>query len=113
MNQKEIFEYIKKQYPDNTERSTQNGQQITIFKNQRNAIPYAIFYQSNETVISIMEVQAELDMISNYIEMYHLAPAKRMNQKHWLAVPMDGTVSDSKVLDLLDRSYDIVDEQEK
>ena len=28
-------------------------------------------------------------MISNYIEMYHLAPAKYMNQKHWLAVPMD------------------------
>ena len=56
----------------------------------------------------IMEVQAESDMISNYIEMYHLAPAKYMNQKHWLAVPMDGTVRDSKVL-----GYDIVDEQEK
>ena len=61
----------------------------------------------------IMEVQAESDMISNYIEMYHLAPAKYMNQKHWLAVPMDGTVRDSKVLDMLDMGYDIVDEQEK
>ncbi|WP_207668931.1 hypothetical protein [Blautia faecicola] len=39
--------------------------------------------------MSIMEVQAESDMISNYIEMYHLAPAKYMNQKHWLAVPAD------------------------
>ena len=62
---------------------------------------------------TIMEVQAESDMISNYIEMYHLAPAKYMNQKHWLAVPMDGTVRDSKVLDMLDMGYDIVDEQEK
>ena len=61
----------------------------------------------------IMEVQAESDMISNYIEMYHLAPAKYMNQKYWLAVPVDGTVSDSKVLDMLDMSYDIVDEQEE
>ena len=52
-------------------------------------------------------------MISNYIEMYHLAPAKYMNQKYWLAVPVDGTVSDSKVLDMLDMGYDIVDEQEK
>ena len=50
--------------------------------------------------MSIMEVQAESDMISNYIEMYHLAPAKYMNQKYWLAVPVDGTVSDSKVLDM-------------
>lgn len=94
MNQQEIFEYIKKQYPATPERITQNGKQITIFKNQRNNIPYAIFYQSDESVMSIMEVQAESDMISNYIEMYHLAPAKYMNQKHWLAVPMDGTVRD-------------------
>ena len=45
------------------------------------------------------------------IEMYHLAPAKHMDQKHWLAVPLDGSVSDSKVLDLLDMSYDLVDGQ--
>ena len=100
MNQQELFEYIKKQYPATPERITQNGKQITIFKNQRNNIPYAIFYQSDESVMSI-------------IEMYHLAPAKYMNQKHWLAVPMDGTVRDSKVLDMLDMGYDIVDEQEK
>ena len=36
MNQQEIFEYIKKQYPANPERITQNGKQIIIFKNQRN-----------------------------------------------------------------------------
>ena len=90
MNQQEIFEYIKKQYPATPERITQNGKQITIFKNQRNNIPYAIFYQSDESVMSIMEVQAESDMISNY-----------------------GTVRDSKVLDMLDMGYDIVDEQEK
>ena len=82
MNQQEIFEYIKKQYPANPERIIQSGKQITIFKNQRNNIPYAIFYQSDESVMSIMEVQAESDMISNYIEMYHLAPAKYMNQQH-------------------------------
>lgn len=50
-------------------------------------------------------------MIGSYIEMYHLAPAKHMDQKHRLAVPLDGSVSDSKVLDLLDMSYDLVDGQ--
>ena len=34
-----------------------------------------------------------------------------MDQKHRLAVPLDGSVSDSKVLDLLDMSYDLVDGQ--
>ena len=113
MNQQEIFEYIKKQYPATPERITQNGKQITIFNPQRNNIPYAIFYLSDESVMSIMEVQAESDMISNYFEMYHLAPAKYINQQYMLAVPMDGSVRDSKVLDMLDMGYDIVDEQEK
>ena len=60
-----------------------------------------------------MEVQAEPDMIGNYIEMYHLTLAKYMDKKHWLAVPLDGSVSDSKVLDLLDMSYDLVDGPEE
>ena len=51
MNQQEIFEYIKKQYPANPERITQNGKQSTIFKNQRNNIPYAIFYQSTVPIL--------------------------------------------------------------
>jgi len=81
MNQQEIFEYIKKQYPATPERITQNGKQITIFKNQRNNIPYAIFYQSDESVMSIMEIQAESDMISNYIEMIW-ATISLMNRKN-------------------------------
>ena len=42
MNQQEIFEYIKKQYPANPERITQNGKQSTIFKNQRNNMLFFI-----------------------------------------------------------------------
>ena len=104
--QKVVIFYTKKDI------ITKSRYSVTIFKNPRTAAPYAIFYQPAERT-TFMEVQAEPDMIGNYIEMYHLAPAKYMNQKHWLAVPVDGTVSDSTVLDLLDMSYDIVDEKEK
>ncbi len=55
MNQQEIFEYIKKQYPATPERITQNGKQSTIFKNQRNNIPYAIFYQSDAAIVNLWE----------------------------------------------------------
>ena len=110
MNQQEIFTYIQKQYPTHPDTINKSGYPVTIFKNPRTAAPYAIFYQPAERT-TFMEVQAEPDMIGNYIEMYHLAPAKHMDQKHWLAVPLDGSVSDSKVLDLLDMSYDLVDGQ--
>ena len=80
------------------------------YRRIRDTLVHAIFYQPAERT-TFMEVQAEPDMVGNYIEMYHLAPAKHMDQKHWLAVPLDGSVSDSKVLDLLDMSYDLVDGQ--
>ena len=110
MNQQEIFTYIQKQYLIHPDTITKSGYPVTIFKNPRTTEPYAIFYQPAEKT-TFMEVQAEPDMIGNYIEMYHLAPAKYMDQKHWLTVPLDGSVSDSKVLDLLDMSYDLVDGQ--
>ena len=110
MNQQEIFTYIQKQYPTHPDTINKSGYPVTIFKNPRTAAPYVIFYQLAERT-TFMEVQAEPDMIGNYIEMYHLAPAKYMDKKHWLAVPLDGSVSDSKVLDLLDMSYDLVDGQ--
>ena len=110
MNQQEILTYIQKQYPTHPDTITKSGYPVNIFKNPRTATPYAIFYQPAERT-TFMEVQAKPDMIGNYIEMYHLAPAKHMDQKHWLAVPLDGSVSDSKVLDLLDMSYDLVDGQ--
>lgn len=112
MNQQEIFTYIQKQYPTHPDTINKSGYPVTIFKNPRTAAPYAIFYQSTEKT-TFMEVQAEPDMIGNYIEMYHLALAKYMDKKHWLAVPLDGSVSDSKVLDLLDMSYDLVDGPEE
>lgn len=102
--QKVVIFYTKKDI------ITKSRYSVTIFKNPRTAAPYAIFYQPAERT-TFMEVQAEPDMIGNYIEMYHLAPAKYMDKKHWLAVPLDGSVSDSKVLDLLDMSYDLVDGQ--
>ena len=102
--QKVVIFYTKKDI------ITKSRYSVTILKNPRTAAPYAIFYQPAERT-TFMEVQAEPDMIGNYIEMYHLAPAKHMDQKHWLAVPLDGSVSNSKVLDLLDISYDLVDGQ--
>ena len=102
--QKVVIFYTKKDI------ITKSRYSVTIFKNPRTAAPYAIFYQPAERT-TFMEVQAEPDMIGNFIEMYHLAPAKYMDKKHWLAVPLDGSVSDSKVLDLLDMSYDLVDGQ--
>ena len=78
MNQQEIFTYIQKQYLIHPDTITKSGYPVTIFKNPRTTEPYAIFYQPAEKT-TFMEVQAEPDMIGNYIEMYHLAPAKHMD----------------------------------
>ena len=38
-----------------------------------------------------------------YIRRYH------MNKQHWITILLDGSVSEAKVLDFLDMSYDLID----
>ena len=36
-------------------------------------------------------------------------PGYHMNKEHWITMLMDGTVSEAKILDFLDMSYDLID----
>ena len=38
-----------------------------------------------------------------------VVPAYHMNKEHWITMLMDGTVSEAKILDFLDMSYDLID----
>ena len=39
----------------------------------------------------------------------YVIPAYHMNKEHWITMLMDGTVSEAKILDFLDMSYDLID----
>lgn len=34
-----------------------------------------------------------------------------MNKKHWISVLLDGSVGEARILDFLDMSYDLIDNE--
>ena len=38
-----------------------------------------------------------------------ITPGWHMNKKYWITILLDGTVSEAKILDFLDMSYDLID----
>lgn len=54
-------------------------------------------------------MKCEPDMVGVLIETYGFLPGYHMNKEHWITMLMDGTVSEAKILDFLDMSYDLID----
>lgn len=44
-----------------------------------------------------------------HLLVYGFLPGYHMNKEHWITMLMDGTVSEAKILDFLDMSYDLID----
>ena len=40
-----------------------------------------------------------------------IKPGWHMNKKYWITILLDGTVSEAKILDFLDLSYDLIDQK--
>ena len=62
----------------------------------------------NETV-DIMDVKCDPEMTSMIIQTYEFLPGYHMNKQHWITILLDGTVGESKILDFLDMSYDLIE----
>ena len=60
-------------------------------------------------LIEIINVKCEPDMASLLTQTYGSLPGYHMNKKYWITMLLDGTVSEAKILDFLDMSYDLID----
>ena len=61
------------------------------------------------TKIDIINVKCDADMVGLLTQTYGFLPGYHMNKKYWITMLLDGTVSEAKILDFLDMSYDLID----
>ena len=61
------------------------------------------------TKIDIINVKCDPDMVGLLTQTYGFLPGYHMNKKYWITMLLDGTVSEAKILDFLDMSYDLID----
>ena len=50
-------------------------------------------------------------MVSLLTQTYGLLPGYHMNKKHWISVLLDNPVGEARILDFLDMSYDLIDNE--
>ncbi len=62
-----------------------------------------------DTKVDILDVKCDADMVGLLTQTYGFLPGYHMNKKYWITMLLDGTVSEAKILDFLDMSYDLID----
>ena len=115
-DRKEIFEYVKKQYgtipeylwsssPDSAVLRHQNGKWYAVIMN----VERSKLGLDGDGTVEIIDVKCDPEMTGMIIQTYGFLPGYHMNKQHWITILLDGTVGESKILDFLDMSYDLID----
>ena len=112
----EIFEYVQKQYgtvpeylwsksPDSVVLRHKNGKWYAVFMTVEKS---KLGLEGND-LVAIMDVKCDPEMTSMIIQTYGFLPGYHMNKQHWITILLEGSVSEAKILDFLDMSYDLID----
>ena len=116
VDRKEIFEYVKKQYGTIPEYLWSSSPDIAVLRHQ-NGKWYAVIMNveksklglNGDGTVEIIDVKCDPEMTGMIIQTYGFLPGYHMNKQHWITILLDGTVGESKILDFLDMSYDLID----
>lgn len=116
VDREEIFEYVKKQYgtipeylwsssPDSAVLRHHNGKWYAVIMN----VERSQLGLDGDDTVEIIDVKCDPEMTGMIIQTYGFLPGYHMNKQHWITILLDGTVGESKILDFLDMSYDLID----
>lgn len=116
VDREEIFEYVKKQYgtipeylwsssPDSAVLRHKNGKWYAVIMN----VERSKLGLDGDDTVEIIDVKCDPEMTGMIIQTYGFLPGYHMNKQHWITILLDGTVGESKILDFLDMSYDLID----
>ncbi len=116
MKREAIFEYVKKQYGTVPEYLWKTSPESAVLRH-KNGKWYAVLMQvkkqklglEEDGLVDIINVKCEPDMIGLLTQACGFLPGYHMNKQYWITILLDGTVSEAKILDFLDRSYDLID----
>lgn len=116
LKREEIYEYVKKQYGTVPEYLWKESPESAVLRH-KNGKWYAVLMQveksrlglEGDTKVDIPDVKCDADMVGLLTQTYGFLPGYHMNKKYWITMLLDGTVSEAKILDFLDMSYDLID----
>lgn len=119
MDREEIFEYAKKVYGTAPEYLWKKYPDYAVLRTQDTKKWYAVIMKvpkeklgmKDSGDVEIMNVKCEPEMVHVLIQAEGFFPRYHMNKEHWISILLDGTVGEIKILDFLDRSYELLDKK--
>ena len=120
VDREEIFEYVKKQYGTIPEYLWSSSSDSAVLRHH-NGKWYAVIMNversklglDGDDTVEIIDVKCDPEMTGMIIQTYGFLPGYHMNKQHWITILLDGIVGESKILDFLDMSYDLIDRMQK
>lgn len=117
MQKEEIFKYVKKLYGTEPEYLWERYPSYAVLRHGRNKKWYAVIMNvaknklglDGSDTVDIIDVKCDPEMVSSLIQSKGFLPGYHMNKGSWITILLDGTVSEAKILDFLDMSYDLID----
>lgn len=112
----EIFEYVQKQYGTVPEYLWSKSPDSAVL-HHKNGKWYAVLMRVEKSklgldgdgTVDVLDVKCDPEMTGMIIQTYGFLPGYHMNKQHWITILLDGSVSEAKILDFLDMSYDLID----
>lgn len=116
VDREEIFEYVKKQYGTIPEYLWSSSPDSAVLRHKKGKW-YAVIMNversklglDGDGTVEIIDVKCDPEMTGMIIQTYGFLPGYHMSKQHWITILLDGTVGESKILDFLDMSYDLID----
>lgn len=59
-------------------------------------------------LVEIADIKLPADYVQDLIKKEHFYPGYHMNKKYWVTIILDDTVSDEKIMELIDISYGLI-----
>lgn len=109
-----IIQYAKEKYNDNPEYLWEKFPRNAVLRRKDNKKWYAAILTAKKCKIGISEgneiaeiidLRAEPEKIEKLIDKKSIYPGYHMNKKHWITIPLDGSMNFGQICKLIDTSY--------
>lgn len=117
MERQEIFDYAKKVYGTVPEYLWKQYPDYAVLRIKETDKWYAVIMNvprdklgiEGSGKVEILNVKCNPEMAASLIQAQGFLTGYHMNKNHWISILLDGTVGEIMILDLLDRSYELIE----
>lgn len=112
-NSYKVIDYIKSKYNDDVEYLWEKFPDNAIARRKDNQKWYLAIltvgkdklgFDSKEKV-EVIDLRAKTDVLEELVKRENIYPGYHMNKKHWITIPLDGSVEVNEIYKRVDESY--------